>query len=154
MLRSILRTDQYQYLRTAGNLRLWRLSQYYVDNMASPVGEAGSPVPSGRGGCHMIYLRGLMKVEVDENVHVDETYYCKTGSHNMCGGFECKCDCHRHVSVSVLTSSVCPSCNGSGRLPWVLPYLSRVCTLCNGSGKIVKEMEKKNIQDAERKNVR
>ncbi len=103
---------------------------------------------------YMIYLRGLMKVEVDENVHVDETYYCKTGSHNMCGGFECKCDCHRHVSVSVLTSSVCPSCNGSGRLPWVLPYLSRVCTLCNGSGKIVKEMEKKNIQDAERKNVR
>jgi len=96
---------------------------------------------------YMIHLWGPIKPEVvDGNVHVDETFYCKTGSHNMCGGFECKCDCHRHVSV--LTSLVvCPSCNGSGRLPWVLPYLSRVCTLCNGSGKVVKEMERKKSDE-------
>ncbi|MFH0903611.1 MAG: hypothetical protein V1854_00275 [Methanobacteriota archaeon] len=76
---------------------------------------------------YMISLWGPIEVvTIDKNVCTDETYYCKIGHHNMCGGFECKCECHKHISVPDLyTSSVCPSCNGSGRRPWVLPYLTK-----------------------------
>ena len=92
---------------------------------------------------YMIHLRGTIKVRViDESVPIDITVFCRTGLHQMCGGFECKCDCHKHVMLYdtkpfVLAGSVCPSCQGSGRIPWVLPYLSAQCTTCNGLGRVI-----------------
>jgi hypothetical protein len=93
---------------------------------------------------YMIHIWGSLKYEVvDSSVQTGKTYYCKNEQHQMCGGLECECDCHKHVMLYdtepfVVAGSVCLTCQGSGRLPWVLPYLTRECTTCNGSGRVFK----------------
>ncbi len=59
---------------------------------------------SSRGmvyGCHdctnyMIHLWGCIKPEmVDESVQVEKSGFCRIGQHDMCGGLDCTCECHK-----------------------------------------------------------
>lgn len=78
---------------------------------------------------YMMHLWGPIKVEVIDKSVPEQTHFCRTGQHQMCGGFECECECHKHTELAK-----CPVCQGSGCIS-VLPFIQVKCIVCNGSGK-------------------
>lgn len=45
---------------------------------------------------YMIHLWGCIEPEmIDESVQVEKTCFCREGQHDMCGGLDCICECHK-----------------------------------------------------------